>query len=264
MEVRLRRRSMGIPAFSTTVHHWTHEDEKLLGTRPDTDIALLIGATLKAVRHRRLALGIALCPQQREAVRRDRAKHPRIRRQGGRGGTWIATEEQLLGTMSDEDLARQIGRTRFSVQARRIHLKIDKFDPKLRQWKPTDDVLLGTLSDRSLAKKLGITYSAVAHRRRRLGIPVRFANRIPWAPENDTLLGTCADTELAARFNCSVASICMRRQKLGIPNFCRHRWVPEHHRLLGLRPDSEVAQELGCSEAAVKGRRQMLRIKPHR
>jgi hypothetical protein len=48
-----------------------------------------------------------------------------------------------MGTMSDADLAKKLGRTTFAIQARRIALAISNFDRALHQWRPAEDVLLG-------------------------------------------------------------------------------------------------------------------------
>src|SRR5207253_10965125 len=175
--VRLRRLRLGIRAFNPSRHFWTPEDDQLLGIRPDDQVALFIRATVKAVRRRRHERKIPRCAQQP----RQRGE----RKAGGKFGVYTAEEDKLLGTMPDERLAQHFGRTRLAVQARRIQLKIPKFDPQLHRWTPEEDALLGTVTDGKLAARLGLTTGAVAHRRRRLGICVRFAHRRPWTPAED-------------------------------------------------------------------------------
>lgn len=179
---------------------------------------MLLGATVKAVLHRRAALGIKPCAKQLWQARLGQASSTRLRKRGGSHGIYTAEEEKLLGTLSDGDLARRLGRTTLAVQARRIQLKIPKFDARFHQWTAEEDALLGTQTDGQLASRLGLSVLSVAHRRRRLGVSVQFAHRRPWTPAEDALLGTASDTEIAARLGRHLATVCIRRQKLGIPN----------------------------------------------
>src|SRR5439155_22339460 len=106
---------------------------RVLGIRPDDQVAMLIGATVKAVRHHRAKLKIPMCAQQLEQARRGRAGSASHRKTGGHFGAYTADELKLLGTMPDEELAPRIGRTRLAIQARRIQLKIPKFAAKLQK-----------------------------------------------------------------------------------------------------------------------------------
>jgi len=217
--VKKRRIQLGIPVFNSARHIWTPEDDKLLGTRPDDQVAAFIGTTTKAVGNRRRKFKVPACARQLDQARLARAVFVGRRKPGGHFGIYTPEEEKLMGTVPDEKLAEVLGRTRLAVQARRIQLKIPKFDARLHQWTPGEDALLGTMRDGELAARLGLSLNAVAHRRRRLGIPVYFAHRRPWTAEEDTLLGTATDTEIAARLGRHIATVCIRRQKLGIPNF---------------------------------------------
>ena len=58
--VRTRRARKGIPVFYPKHHWWTPEDDKLLGLRPDAQVAMLLGIGVSAVRHRRNQLRISL------------------------------------------------------------------------------------------------------------------------------------------------------------------------------------------------------------
>jgi len=217
--VRFRRRRLGIRIFAPLMRAWTPEDDKLLGSRPDAEVAQLLGRSLGAVWHRRIAQGIRPCARQRRQARAGQARGARHHRQGGHYGLYTEAEERLLGKMPDAELAQRLGRTPFSIQARRIALGIAKYDAKLHQWTAAENALLGKMTDGEVAKRLGLTQSAVAHRRRRLRLPVRFAHRKPWTPEEDALLGTASDTEIALRLGRHCSTVCIRRQKLGIPNW---------------------------------------------
>ena len=88
---------------------------------------------------------------------------------------WMAEEDDLLGTMSDKDLARRLGRSTADIFARRRLLGIKAWAitgrPPRRLWTPQEDALLGTMTDAALAAKLGISMMTVYERRRKLFIP---------------------------------------------------------------------------------------------
>jgi hypothetical protein len=95
--VRARRVLKHIPIYQPKIRHWRPEDDKLLGQRPDEQVAMLLGVSVQAVKHRRSRLGIRLVGH--------RAKTRRF----GPG------EDVLLGTESDVEIARRLGRDPRSV-----------------------------------------------------------------------------------------------------------------------------------------------------
>ena len=172
--VKRRRIQLGIRVFNSRRHDWTAEDDKLLGVRTDQDIAALLGTTVEAVQHRRSQFGIAPCARQMRQTLL--AKSKQLRRAGGHFGKYDPNEDKLMGTMPDRELALRLGRTHKAVEARRIHLGIPKFDPRIHKWTAEEDALLGVEADGQIASRLGLSISAVAHRRRRLGRGVLFGN----------------------------------------------------------------------------------------
>ncbi len=193
--VRSRRIGGGIRAFNPSRHFWTAADDRLLGTRPDDQVAIFGGATVKAVVHRRAKLKIPPAAQQIERQRR----------------SW--TEDALLGTAPDAEIAHRLGRHTSSVQSRRLKLGIrHRTVRKRRPWTPEEDARLGTAPETEIAARLGRQVATVCIRRKKLGIPN--ACRHSWRPEDDKLLGTRPDDELARRFGCSVGSVKARRQFL--------------------------------------------------
>jgi len=58
VSIKVRRHRKGIPVFKRKSHVWKPEDDKILGIRPDSQIALLLGVSELAVRHRRIRLRI--------------------------------------------------------------------------------------------------------------------------------------------------------------------------------------------------------------
>jgi hypothetical protein len=104
-----------------------------------------------AVKGRRLRLGIL----------RPGREYVRLR-------PWQPAEDKLLGTASDRELARRLGRSLSSVRQRMTQLGVQS---PLRHWTAADDALLGKMLDEAVARRLGRTVRAVSTRRQRLGIP---------------------------------------------------------------------------------------------
>jgi hypothetical protein len=84
-------------------------------------------------------------------------------------------EDALLGTATDAEIAKRIGRHPSSVQARRLKLGLRHGSPrkkrKKRPWTPEEDALLGTASDTEIAVRLGRHVAVVCIRRQKMGIP---------------------------------------------------------------------------------------------
>src|ERR1051325_1368788 len=99
------------------------EEEAMLGTKSDHEIAKVWGRRESAVLQRRVILHI---PVFRSQYRE-----------------WTADEEKLLGTDSDENIGKLIRRSMKSARARRrrngLLLPLEKGKP----WSPPDDALLG-------------------------------------------------------------------------------------------------------------------------
>jgi hypothetical protein len=115
--------------------------------------------------------GVPLSPEQVERRRRT-AVELGLKPTGGVGvgKAWTEEEMPLLGTMPDEDLARQLGRTLSSVVQRRNREGRRRQD-KAAPWTPEEDALLHTLSPASAALRTGRTLQAVHKRRSFLGLP---------------------------------------------------------------------------------------------
>ena len=78
-----------------------------------------------------------------------------------------AEEKALLGTMSDEDLARKLGRSVFTIADWRRRLKIPVFAAKRRPWTAEELKMLGKHPDTKLARRLN---RDVAHHERKLAV----------------------------------------------------------------------------------------------
>ena len=119
---------------------WTAEEDSLLGTRPDRDLAREFGRTVFAV------------------VTRRQKKRVLISRQ------WRPEDDRMLGKFCDRQVALLLGRQSGTVSARRLKLGI----PATRvpqPWTPEQDRLLGTMPDEELARRIGRTKGAVMVRR---------------------------------------------------------------------------------------------------
>jgi hypothetical protein len=85
---------------------------------------------------------------------------------------WTEREIKLLGTAPDEDIARQIGRSKTAVKGRRNSFGIPAWNLSyFCPWSPEEDALLGVVPDRLLAKKLKRTFAAVQARRENKQMP---------------------------------------------------------------------------------------------
>jgi hypothetical protein len=85
---------------------------------------------------------------------------------------WTDRENKLLGTAPDEDIARQIGRSKTAVKGRRNSFGIPAWNLScFCPWSPEEDALLGVVPDRLLAKRLKRTFAAVQARRENKQLP---------------------------------------------------------------------------------------------
>jgi hypothetical protein len=150
--VNLRRRALGIPVFNSKRHPWKPEDERLLGTRPDDQVAMLLRTTVKAVRHRRASLKIPACPRQIEQQRQ----------------VWTEQEDEVVRKFPADEAVRRLHRTRAAVLVRRRILGIRQSIH--RGWTAEEDALFSQFNDKEIAEKLGRTPSAVENRRTHLKI----------------------------------------------------------------------------------------------
>jgi len=128
---------------------WTPREVRMLGTRPDSEIAVALGRKCGTVQVRRGFLGI---PSFRE---RNKVK-------------WTPGKDRLLGTRSAADLAKHWGIGRAIVRERRKQLGVSS--QIYRYWKRAEEKMIGTMPDKEVARRLRRTLKSVRHRRRALGI----------------------------------------------------------------------------------------------
>jgi len=233
-------RQHGWPRLEVT--DWAPEEDKLLGTKPDLEIARLLGRSHANVMARRQGKDIPY-------------REPQLK-------PWKPRHIDLLGTANDEQIARRLGRSVSSVRAKRENMGIPVFDPQLRPWTKAEEEYLGTKPDIEVAKILGRTRAAVQIRRYALGIPPCWKNRRIWTPKEEALLGTMLDHELAKKLGRSLGSVRSRRHSVTSIRFVPGiaRWPAREVRLLGTRSDEEVAKRIGRTVQAVRAKRVKLKI----
>lgn len=144
------RRKRGIPAFCTNARVLTPEQVSRLGTASDRCLAAEWGLSVDVVIHQRNLVGIPAFQYQRQ---------------------WTQEERALLGTMSDAEVGRRVGRSREAVKAARYAEGIKKLasapHPSLadirREYTTT------SLSVREIAARYGVSNRFVVNRARRRG-----------------------------------------------------------------------------------------------
>lgn len=191
--VAWKRRALHVHAKGDYSRRWTPEEDRLLGTMPDAQLAPVLQRGAKSVQTRRLKMGILF-----------------------RNPEWTPAQEKLLGRYSDKEVARRLGRPVSGVGARRALLKIPSPTRPVRRWKPEEVRLLGTMSDREVARRLRSDVNRVAEKRRDLKIPSITRPTRHWTGKEDRLLGTMPDAEIAKRLDRSVSGVAHRRQRSGI------------------------------------------------
>jgi len=133
------------------------------------------------------------------------------------GTSWTDAEERLLGTMSDPDLARRLGRSVRAIRLRRHQRGIPKFHSQRRPWTEAEEELLGTMPDRRFARKFKRSVRSVIVRRceKNIGLVRRQMHR--WTAADDQLLGARPDAQIALLLGLSQLAVSRHRQRLGIP-----------------------------------------------
>ncbi|MGB0580653.1 MAG: hypothetical protein ACPGVU_13185, partial [Limisphaerales bacterium] len=128
---------------------------------------------------------------------------------------WYPAEEDLLGTMTDNELAEVLGRCPAVVAARRREKGISPF--VIRPWSDEEDEMLGTMPDERVAFVTKRSIDAVKTRRSQKGVvPFGGWKRAPWNQWEIDLLGTVPDKDLATRLGRSYGAVRKTRANLGI------------------------------------------------
>ena len=108
------------------------------------------------------------CPQHLVSDRRRRLKVSAFRRMPPRRN-WTPSEDKLLGTMPDQELAKRLGRTLNAIRTRREQARIPVVS-RYVFWDDKQIALLGKMHDKEVAALTGHAIDSVAIKRRQLGI----------------------------------------------------------------------------------------------
>jgi hypothetical protein len=126
---------------------------------------------------------------------------------------WTDSQTELLGTDTDENIAKILGIGAVAVGRRRRLLGIPSYcQSTVSMVPPEADRLLGTMSDAALAAKLGVSLASVYKRRTKIGIaPFGSHPGRKWTEKEDRLLGTMSDVDLATKLGTTEGIVHDRR-----------------------------------------------------
>ncbi len=177
---------------------------------------------------------------------------------------WTAAEDELVGKLTDGEVARRLHRTLSTVRTRRKFLGRPAVgrgpQPRRMEREPEDHYarLFASKSNAELRAILGWSSNRVRARRRQLASGKIHKLPAEWTTEEDRLLGTKPDRVLAREFGRSVSAVVNRRKQKHIRIL--KPWRPEDEKVLGTRTDHEIALLLGRSPGNVAVHRKKLGI----
>ena len=172
---------------------------------------------------------------------------------------WLTLEvRQMMGTITDQRLARKVGQSRAKISTWRTRLRISPLNPKgTINW---DAVALGARSDAQIARELGVDHNAVAYQRKKRQIPLYRRHSIDWSSVG---LGERADRVIAAELGVSRFMVGKRRGELGIESKAGNRLgIDWDAQPLGEMSDRELAFRLGVGASTVRTARRRRGIEP--
>ena len=262
--VRQQRISRGISPYQIPLapeslvsrrpaHRWTMQDEKLLGTQPDTVIADRLDIDACVVTVHRNHLGIA--PFRR-----------------GGPVQWTEGMLRLLGDVADGTLGKEYEVSYASVKIRRIEEGIPPYGQEEMDVEPVLPLAvidqIGNVPDNALAEIHNVSRLNIRIYRALHGIPLapyHPAERRVWKKNEDKLLGTMSDGRVAARIGATTGQVMLRRKRLNIPAFGQEasiRWTKSRIDELGLIPDHVLARQWKISQTLVREKRESIGIPP--
>jgi hypothetical protein len=127
---------------------------------------------------------------------------------------WTAEEVAQLGTASDAEIGRRLGKSKNQVNHARTKRGIPGFREK-KIFTPEQIARLGQKPDGKLAAEWGRTTASVVAVRALMGIAA-FQTQKHWTPEELALLGTMSDAKLAKRVGRSPEAVKAARYARGI------------------------------------------------
>jgi len=244
--VRNRRIRLGIELQHRVRRDWTAGEDALLGKHTDSEVARRLNRTYGSVQSRRLALKISCAnPQftrwtaeedgwlsvvpdeiisQRtkrslcSIERRKRKLFPEKYKSTKGAPFWSKAEIRLLGTMTDRELAKKLGRTYRSVEVKRrkMGISVMAIRPQFK-WTAQRNKMLLTHSDRHLAHLWKCSAKILRCQRRALGIPAIKKDKA-WTQREDRLLWLYGNRDAAKRTGRTAGAVNARRSLLGAPD----------------------------------------------
>lgn len=263
-QVKALREQAKIPSVGAdrkrSSHDWVPADEALLGTMPDTQLAIRLDTTRSIVNHRRTQLK---CPAFVPTVDWPPS--------GKHHHDWQPEEETILGTDYDNLIAKQLGLNHLQVTYRRNQLGIDPFRPSATiEWTQSMLSNLGEISDKDFAEYFEICASSVYVKRLLLDIPhfkSRQPCRLPTIPkETVALLGIKTDLALSEKYGVNRWNFRIQRLYHGLapaehqPSKNHTLWTPAMDALLGSMSDRQLSNKISVSVANIAYRRRKLNI----
>jgi len=215
-----------------------------MGLFSDEEVAEKIGcAHVELVIRRRRELRIAL-PDNKKALKN---RHH-----------WKRSEIELLGTMTDKELAKKL---RIKLQRVYYERKLRGIKPVVKykkDWTPEEDALIAAMSDEEVVNKIGfITLTTVRRRRKKLKVaapnnPKPLAER-QWKLSEIALLGTMTDKALAPQLDVPYHRISNERRRRKIARFPKAQkpLSEKYAQIIGKMPDCQAAKILNCTRQRV-------------
>lgn len=158
--------------------------------------------------------------------------------------------DELLGTMTDQEVADRLGITnKTSVFNRRRKLGIVSFHSRHTEGirRGDYDHILGTMPDTEVQKIVGhVDVKSIWERRKKLGIPVYRAGVTDEQRQAiDEAAGEASDIDLSERLGISRHIVRRVRKELGHARRQGYTyWTQEMIDLLGTAPDRQIAQKI--------------------
>ena len=129
---------------------------------------------------------------------------------------WSEAETALLGSMSDQAAAEQVGVSMWTARVKRLRLGIPTFHPN-QPWTLEHTAMLGKLSDGEVARRTGRTRAAVITKRRGLGIQSATRPTAPnahWSKiEQEYKAGSATAAQLSVKYGVHANKIRARAKK---------------------------------------------------
>ena len=253
--ISAERQRRGIPPYRRCRDpiKWNKKMIDRLGTDTDKAIGKMFGIAENTVMVKRTELGIAPFGGKRKP-------------QGSRY-SWPKRLLDMLGKVSDKEMARQIGCSPGLIGIQRRKLGIPPWKPpvKVSKWTKKMIARLGKTPDTELARCFGLKVGQVRHKRYSLGIPA-FRNKhfaLIVTDEVKRILAVYTPREAAERLGIHLTSVYSYRKKYGIKGKSgrnEYQWKPEALKLLGRYKDEIVAKILGIAVFPVRVKRRSLKI----